>query len=412
VIRETSPPRRPRVLVLNQYYLPGIEATARLLADLCAALASEYDVTVVTGQMREPSAAPRREVRDGVTIIRVTSTDFDRRRLLPRGINYVTYLLQSFRAALSAPRPDVVLTMTDPPVIGTVGVILARRFGVPLVVISQDVFPEIATQLRRLENPLVVGLLRKAVAAYLTRADRIVAIGETMRKRLEEKGADPACLRVIPNWVDATQIVPVARDNEWAQQHGFVGKFVVMHSGNVGHAQNLDTLIRAASFLRDLDDFSVVIIGAGARHRDLVELAEVLEVDAISFLPYQPRELLADSLSSGDLHFVGLGPGLAGYVVPSRLYGILAAGKPIIAAVDSDSETAGLVEQIGCGVVIPPSRPDLLAAEIRKGYEGKLDLGAMGRRAREYATTEATRDVALDRYRVLLSELLEQAPST
>ena len=161
--------------------------------------------------------------------------------------------------------------MTDPPFIGAAAELVARRFGAPLVVISQDVFPEIAVELRRLGNPLLIGLLSQLVRFYLTRADRVVAIGETMRRRLEAKGAPPERLSVIPNWVDTTRLVPKPRDNEWARENGLVDQFVVMHSGNVGHAQNLEALVRATTFLRDLDDFEIVIVGYGAMLASLVE---------------------------------------------------------------------------------------------------------------------------------------------
>src|SRR5204863_2867587 len=228
------------------------------------------------------------------------------------------------------PRPDVVLSMTDPPVIADVAMLVARRFRAPLVVVSQDVFPEIAVELKQLENPVVIGALRRAVRLYLERADRIVAIGDTMRARLEEKGAPPERVRVIPNWVDTERLAPRDRANGWATNLGLDKRFVVMHSGNVGHAQDLDSLVRSATFLRDLDDLRILVIGMGARHAELVALAELLEVDQVGFLYYQPRRVLPESLSAADVHVVGLAPGLAGYVVPSRLYGILAVARPVI----------------------------------------------------------------------------------
>ncbi len=139
----------------------------------------------------------------------------------------------------------------------------------------------------------------------------------------------------------------------------------------------------------------------------MVELAKRLDVeDALRFLPYQKRERLPLSLSSADLHVVGLAKGLAGYVVPSRLYGILAAGRPVIAAAEDDSETARLVSEVGCGLVIEPGRPELLARTIRAAREGAYDLEAMGRRGREYVEREADRSVAMERYRKLVAELL------
>src|SRR5207249_7454647 len=167
----------------------------------------------------------------------------------------------------------------------------------------------------------------------------------------------------------------------------------------------LDSLVRASTFLRDLDDLVLVIIGTGARHSELVTLAELLEVDRVHFLYYQSRHVLPHSLSAADVHVVGLAPGLAGYVVPSRLYGILAVARPVIVAADAESETAQVVERIGCGIVVPPGRPELLARAIRDAHDGEYDLAEMGRRGREWVEREADRSVAVRRYRDLLGEL-------
>jgi colanic acid biosynthesis glycosyl transferase WcaI len=391
-----------RLLVLNQYYAPGVEATAVLLADLSRALADEFDVTVVTATLR--GSQPGRFYENGIEVHRVTSTSFDRRRLVLRAINYATYLVQSLRIALALERPDVILCMTDPPIIGSVALVAARRFRCPLVVVSQDVFPEIAVQLKRIENPLLVAMLRALIGHYLRRADRVVAIGSRMRDRLIEKGARPERVSIIPNWVDTTAIVPQPRENEWAVQNGLADRFVVMHSGNIGHAQNLDALVRAAMFLRDLDRLTVLLIGTGARREDFVALAANLEVDAVRFLPYQPREVLSQSLAAAHLHVVGLARGLSGYVVPSRLNGILSAGRPVIVAADDDSETARVVREADCGVVVPPGRPELIARAIRSAYDGELDLERMARNARDYAVANVDRADAIAAYRTLLRE--------
>jgi putative colanic acid biosynthesis glycosyltransferase WcaI len=393
---------RQRLLVLNQYYWPGVEATAQLLTELSEELAQEFDVKVVTGVLHGHEEEPRRLMRGGVEIVRVPSTSFERSKIGARAANYVTYLSSALATAVGGPRPDVVLCMTDPPIVADVALVVARRFGAPLVVISQDVFPEIAVQLKRLENPAVKSVLRLLVSLYLRRADRVVAIGDTMRRRLEEKGARHESVHVIPNWVDTNRLQPLAKDNWWARGAGFDQRFVVMHSGNVGHAQDLDSLVRAGTFLRDLDDLVITIIGMGARHAELVALAQLLEVDVVRFLYYQPRHLLPQSLSAADVHVVGLAPGLAGYVVPSRLYGILAVGRPVIAAADLESETAQVVEEVGCGIVVPPGRPELLARAIRDAHDGRYDLAAMGARGREWVVREADRSVAFRRYRELL----------
>jgi hypothetical protein len=148
----TAPARRPRLLVFNQYYWPGVEATAQLLTELCEALAGEYDVTVITGRLLGHEDDPDYENRGGVELIRVHSTAFDRAPLHRRAANYLTYLVRALRRGLTGRRPDLVLCMTDPPMVGAVALAVARRYRAPLVVVSQDVFPEIAVELGRLQN--------------------------------------------------------------------------------------------------------------------------------------------------------------------------------------------------------------------------------------------------------------------
>lgn len=404
--RHSESGRKRRLLILNQYYQPGFEATATLLHDLASDLTEDFDVTVLTGMLQVPGVRTGRSMVDGVTVVRVRSASYDRRKLLQRGVNYLTYLFHALHVGWRLPRPDLIFCMTDPPMVADVGLILARRFRVPLVVTSQDVFPEVAVELGRLDNPLLIGLLRKLVEFYLVRADRVIAIGETMKKRLVEKGAPADRIRVIANWVETSTLAPQSRDNEWARKHDLVDRFVVMHSGNVGHAQNLDALVRAGSFLRDLDDLVIAVIGTGARHAELVALAENLEVDAIRFLPYQERDLLSMSLSSANLHVVGLAKGLSGYVVPSRLYGIMSVARPVLVAAEPTSEIAQIVQEVGCGIVVDPGRPDLLVEQVRRAYAGDLDLEGMGRRAREYVVAEADRGIAVDRYRRVFAEVL------
>lgn len=396
--------RRPRLLVLNQYYAPGVEATARMLSDLCEALAEDFDITVVTGRLRDHEDEPDFEIRNGVTVIRVHSTSYDRAPLHKRAVNYFTYLARALRRGLRAPRPNVVLCMTDPPLVGDVGLIVSRRFRVPLVVVSQDVFPEVAVAVGRLTNPVLIRLLGVLTSLYLRLADTVVAIGPVMAKRLESKGVRSDRIDVIPNWTDVTRITPQPRGNEWAVANGLVDRFVVMHSGNVGHAHNLDPLVHAAVLLDDLDSLEVVIVGFGARHAHVKELARDLRTDRVRFLPYQAESSLPSSLSTADVHYVGLSPGLAGFVVPSRVYGILAAGRPILAAAEEDSETAQLVREIGCGIVVAPDRSDLIASAIRDLARGVHDLEALGRCGREWVERQANRDAAIQRYRTLLEK--------
>ena len=232
--------------------------------------------------------------------------------------------------------------MTDPPVIADVALLVARRFRAPLVVVSQDVFPEVAVELKRLDNPALVRLLR-ARDAPLPRArrprrrdrrdDARAARGEGRRRA--------TAIVVIPNWVDTTALEPRPRDNAWAREHE-LRRQVRRHALRATSATRRTSTrsIRAATFLRDLDDLRIVADRRRRAPRRAEGAREAARGRAGRFMGYQPRELLADSLSSADVHVVGLARGPSGYVVPSRLYGILAVGRPVIAAADGDSETA------------------------------------------------------------------------
>ena len=399
-------PHRSRLTVLNQYYRPGIEATANLLAELCEALAEKYDVTVVTGRPLGSRGLPRDEVVNGVRIIRTFSTAFDRTTFRHRAINYITFVGHGLIRAASLARPDLIICMTDPPMVGAVGAVLARWFRARLLVIVQDVYPEAATAVGRLTTPSLIDAMRRLVAFYLRRADRVVAIGDRMKERLVAKGAPADRVAVIENWVDTRALTPALRENAWARRHRLTGRFVVMHSGNVGQAQNLDALVVASTLLGDLDDLAVPIIGFGTRLAEIRRLTERLGADKVRFMPYQSRDDLSQALATAHLHYIGLGRGLSGLVVPSRIYGILAVARPVIVAAEPDSETARLVEAVGCGVVVPPDRADLLAAAIRDAHDGRFDLDGMGRRGREYVERHGDRSVAIARYEQLIGDLV------
>ncbi|MDQ3875436.1 MAG: glycosyltransferase family 4 protein [Actinomycetota bacterium] len=394
---------RPRLLVLNQYYWPGIEATAYLLTELCESLGRDWDVTVVCGTPR--GARPGTHIRNGVRVIHVPSAAFEKRFMGLRVVNYLSFLLLAGLRGARARRPDVVLAMTDPPFIGAVAYAVARRFRSPFVLVTQDLFPETAAAVGRVRSAVVLAAIATLVGVGVRNADRVVAIGETMRRRLEKKGAPAARIRVIPNWVDPGAVRPMGRDNDWARERGLVGRFVVMHFGNLGFAHDLETLIRASTLLRDLDDLRVVIVGRGAREADLRALARGLGADDVVFVEHQPRAIASLCIASADVHAIGLTRGLAGYVVPSRLYGVLAARRPVIVGAEEESETARLVHEVECGLVVPPGDPPALAGAIRAFHAGHYDLDAMGGRGRDYVLRDASLAVAVSRYRDLLEEV-------
>jgi colanic acid biosynthesis glycosyl transferase WcaI len=229
-----------------------------------------------------------------------------------------------------------------------------------------------------------------------------VAIGETMRKRLIRKGADPDKVTIIENWVDTDLIAPQDRDNPFSQAHELTGKFVVMHSGNIGLSQDLETLIEAAGLLKDNEDVVFAIIGDGVNKGKLSRLVRRLSLANVKFIPYQDKEDLKHSLSSAHVSVVSLKKGLAGYIVPSKLHGILASGRPVLAAVEDECEVAKIVKDENCGKVIEPGNPQEMVGAIMHFLKNPALLEEHGKNARQAGERKYSRRQAIDKYQDLL----------
>jgi glycosyltransferase involved in cell wall biosynthesis len=351
-------------------------------------------VSVVAGAPLTVSAARNvwplvgREQREGVRILRANGTRCRPRRLAGRILNYLTYFASAAIASLLVGRPDVVVALTDPPIVGLLALWTARRTGAKFVFLCEDIFPEVAVLAEGFNNPLVTRTLDRINRYLLARADAIIALGPRMQRRLvDEKGADPARMTVIHNWADCEAIQPAAKDNAFSRANGLADRFVVMHSGNVGLSQNLDVLLDAAERLRGRDDVVFAIVGDGSTRRTLEADAARRGLANVRFLPYQPKALLDQSFAAADVFLVSLKAGLEGYIVPSKIYGILAAGRPFIAAVDPTSEVAAIAHESQCGLVAAPGDAGALASSVLALYDDRTQLAAMGRRAREAAWT-------------------------
>ncbi|HWM79570.1 MAG TPA: glycosyltransferase, partial [Methylomirabilota bacterium] len=241
-----------KVCVFNRSYWPDDGATGQLLAQLCEDLVARHgmEVTVVCGERPGDGGRGfglvRRETRNGVEILRARGTTFDKSRFAGRVVNYLSYFFSAWVAGRRAARPDVVVALTDPPIIGLAALYAARRAGARFVYVCQDLFTEVTRLMENFRSRLMDAALERVGRALVARADRIVAVGETMRDRLVEgKGADPARVMVIHNWADCAAIIPRPKDNAFARAHGLAEPFVVMHSGNLGLSQNLDTFVDA-----------------------------------------------------------------------------------------------------------------------------------------------------------------------
>jgi colanic acid biosynthesis glycosyl transferase WcaI len=401
-----------RILVLNRSYWPDVEATGQLLTELCEELANDCDLTVIAGLPNysfERNVLPTNETRNGVKIIRVRNKRYNKNSLLSRAIGLTSYLILSTWAAICLKRPDVIIAESDPPVLGLLGAILRRWHRCKFVNYLQDLHPEVGLALGRMKPGFFVAILKMATQIGLLTADRVVVLGQDMRRRVVERGTDERRVAVIPNWSDTQAIHPLPPSRKLRDEWGVGNAFVVMYSGNLGLSQNLDQVIDAAELL-ETEPVAFVLVGEGASKERLQNKVRERGLTNVWFLPYAPKEMLNESLNAADLHLVTLQAGLAGYIVPSKLYGILAAGRPYIAAVDSDSEIATLTDKHKCGVLVGPDSPVDLAAAIRQCVQDPFSLARMGRAARMLAVREFDRSLAADRFRETLRDVTSRIP--
>jgi colanic acid biosynthesis glycosyl transferase WcaI len=408
-------PHSPRIVFVNRYFFPDQSATSRMLTDLTFRLAERgLSVAVVTSRQlyENPLAAlPSYEVANGVSIYRVSTAVRGRARLVGRALDYLSFHISAGLALLKLlRRGDVVVAKTDPPLISIVVSHVARWRGAVLVNWLQDLFPEVASVLtpnlipQRIERQLASARNRS-----LRRAAMNVVLGEAMRDCILRVGVAVARVRIVPNWADTTCVVPLpTADSEARRRIGLDERFVIGYSGNLGRAHEFETLIGAARLLRADSRFGFLITGGGAKADAVRNSVQAQGLDSFFFQSYQPAELLSDSLAAADVHLVSLLPALEGLVVPSKLYGILAAGRPVVFVGDTRSDLAKLVCEQRCGIAVAVGDSEGLAAELRALRDDPARLESMGTRARELALARYTKEHAVANWLALLDVI---APS-
>jgi glycosyltransferase involved in cell wall biosynthesis len=403
----------PRLIFVNRFFFPDHSASSQILSDLTNHLASAgRDVHVVTStQLYDDAKAALlvSEIINGVHVHRIPSTGFGRNTLPGRSIDYISFYRSMWRCLVALARPgDIIVAKTDPPLSSIVAMAAARRKGARLVNWLQDIYPETAVALG---VPFMRGPLAASLTALrnrsLRRADATVVVGDLMARKVESLGAPAARVQVIPNWCHDEVIRPAAQsENPLRQSWGLAGQFVLGYSGNLGRAHEFQTVLAAAERLRNDPQFIFLMIGGGNRFQELTHAVKRQGLaSSFRFIPYQQQEMLSYSLAVADAHWLSLNPKLEGLIVPSKFYGIAAAGKPIIVIGDKYGEIARLVQQYGCGIVVAPGDANALVDAMRRLSNAPETISELGRRARAMLDRHFTRQQALQRWSGLLDRL-------
>lgn len=401
-----------RIVFVNRFYYPDHSATAQILTDLAEGLVARgWEVEVVASRMRydDPAAIlPATGTRGGVSIRRVATTRFGRGSLPGRAIDYLSFYLAAFwRLAVLIRRTDLVVAKTDPPLLSVVIAIVTRLRGARLINWLQDLYPEVGAELGVASMRGRLGALLRAVRNRSLRSAVLdVAIGERMAERLRAEGVPADRVVVMPNWCDDTSIFPVPRTSALRIEWDLADRFVVCYSGNLGRAHESETMLGAAHLLREREDIVFLMIGGGHENAALAQRVAADELgERVRFHPYQPRERLNETLGVADLHWLSLRTALEGLIVPSKFYGILAAGRGVICVTDPDGELARIVTGERCGVVIPVGDAPALAAVITTLAADRPRVAAMGTAARALLDRDYRRDDTIARWDALLKRL-------
>ena len=395
----------PTLWFVGEVYYPEEISTGYYLTAIAEGLAAERNVKVITGQpkhMARGQRAKRREIHNGVTIYRAPGTTFSKNVMLFRLVNMVTIGISVFLWSLWLFRKgDHVVVVTAPPSLPVTTALAAMLRGSTMTVLVQDSYPEILVAVEKIRQnsiiAVIIDLFNRWVYKFST---RIIVMGRDMADLFERKcnGIDTNIV-TIPNWADLESIEPLPREgNPMLEELGLIDKFVLLYAGNIGHPTDVETIVKTANILKDRADIHFLFIGDGAKKRTVVEMTVKLGLENVTILDYRPRSEQTIFLNACDVGLVALINGMWGTAMPSRTYNIMAAGPPVLALTDEESELARVIDEDQIGWHIDPGDPEMLAATIEKIYSSRSELAEMGDRARHAAIAKYSREDAVRAY--------------
>ncbi|WP_274425382.1 glycosyltransferase family 4 protein [Chelativorans sp. YIM 93263] len=402
-----------KIVLANRYFHPDQSATSRMVSSLAFALAERgFSVTALACRHFHDTSdivLPAREAINGVSVHRLWTSGFGRRGMMNRAGDYATFHLSAMAwFLLHARARDLCVVCTDPPLLGVSAAAPLAIRGARLVNWIMDLFPETAVELGVLSRG--GGLDRFATSlrdAALKRSDLTICPIHSMANYLEQRGTIPRKLATVHHWSDEKEIRPIhPEDNPLREEWKLKEKFIVGYSGNFGRAHEFATLLDTAEKLRGYDDIRFLLIGDG-QQRAFTELeVQRRGLTNVLFKQYQPAERLAQSLSVADVHIVSLLPALEYCIVPSKFYGVLAAGRPTIFVGDQQGEVASVSRRAHCGEAVAPGDSTAMAAIIMRLRGSSVRRSRMGENARQLLESEYMLRHGVDRWQAAVSHLL------
>jgi colanic acid biosynthesis glycosyl transferase WcaI len=400
-----------KIRFIHQYFHPDYSSVSQVISQVAFDLAARgEEVSVLCSRnkydrLRNGTTLPSREVVHGVDIHRCWGPSFGKRSMSGYFVDMVSFCTLACQKWMLMPRADAVVLLTNPPLFSVLGAAAKKIRKERFVYVLMDIYPDIAIQggvLR--ERGWAARVLRRVARVSLERADAVVVLGEDMKEVVIRQGAPAEKVTVIRNWADPDKIFPVPPEkNRMRLEWGLEGKFVVAYSGNFGVSHEFEDLLSVAAELASDDGIRFLLIGNGVRRPEIERIVSERKLPNVILLPYQDASSLPESLSAGDVHYVSLRKGFEGLVVPSKAYGAMAAGRPIVYQGAETGEIARMVERERIGFVVPPGDRKELRDRILE-LRGNPDLRTrQGETARKALEERYSAAIGLGLYRKVLA---------
>lgn len=404
--KNPAPAKAEKLWVVTELYYPEETSTGYYLTRIAEELADCFDVKVLCGQPNYSGRgirAPKREIHKNVEIFRGFGTTLDKNVILYRLINMLTLSFSIFlKSLLNFQKKDKVLVVTTPPTLPFIAAIAALTRGASYTLLIHDNYPEILIAVgKTTENSLLVKTVNYFNRRLYRNASKIIVVGRDMRELVARKteGLDIP-LAYIPNWAELEQIHPQPRkENKLLAELGLEDKFVFLYAGNMGHPNDLESIIWCAGELKNERIFHFIFLGAGAKKKWLEKEIAEKNLTNVTLLSPRPRSEQNNFLNACDVAVVSLVAKMRGVSMPSRTYNILAVGKPILALTEKDSELARVVEEDQIGWVVPPNDPQRLLRAIFEIFEERTMLGRLQTNARQSALEKYSLSSAVEKYK-------------
>jgi glycosyltransferase involved in cell wall biosynthesis len=406
---------RKNLLIYAHYYHPDVASTGQILKELAEGMLEVFNITVIcvvpsyTGTI-DPEYKTKKyyeENINGVRVIRVRVPEFSKTNKISRIKNILAYFLRSVFATFKVGKQDYVYTISQPPVLGGLLGVLGKWIKQAKFIYNiQDFNPEQTMAVGYSKNKLLLKLLMILDKFSCKRANKVIVVGrdmvETLKERFKGKKVPEHCF--INNWIDEKEIYPLPSDHEkvvaFKQKYGLESKFVIMYSGNIGLYYDLENLMGVINKFRDTKDVVFAFVGDGSVKDKLVLYKEKHQMEHVVFIPYQDKADLIYSLNAGDVHWVVNSKGIKGVSVPSKLYGVMAVGKPVLGVLEEGAEARFIIEETGCGYVTEPGGYGEVEKIIHRFIieRNSVVLSEMSEHGRAYLTKNLTKDVSIKKY--------------